>query len=112
MKLTTVCHLFSLLSCPLIRDAAYDQISLSWSSGSAGPVNPQYQVWRSARDIWMEILLKDKTRQSRLSIDDGSLVEVLRGLGPTIFRTFEVARFVDWLEKYVSDHVPLTRGCT
>ncbi len=59
----------------------------------------------------MKMLWEEETRQSRFSIDAGSLVEVLRGLGSTIFYGFQVARFVYWLEKCVSDHVPLTRGC-
>ncbi len=107
MKITTVCHLFSPLSRPLIGDAAYDHINLLWSSDTIS----RGGLWRFARVIWMEILLKEESRQSRLSIDNESLVEVLCGLGPTIFRTFKVARFVDWLEKHVSDHVPLTGGC-
>ncbi len=56
----------------------------------------------------MEILLKE----TRFSIDDGSLAEILRGIGPTIFQELsasDATRFVDWLEKHVSDHVPLTR---
>ncbi len=110
MKCTTVCHLFSFLSCLLIGDAASDHINLSWLP-DGGHASLQDSVWWSAREIWMEILLEEETQQSRLSIDDGSLVEVIRGLGPTIFDTFEVARFVAWLEKRVSDQVPLTRGC-
>ncbi len=62
--------------------------------------------------IWMQLLLEKGTGRGRLLIDDGSLAEVLCGLGPTIFRAFGVARFVDWLEKLVSDQVPLKRGCT
>ncbi len=58
----------------------------------------------------MEILLEEETRKSRILIDSASLIEVLRGLGPTIFDVFKVARFVTWLEKHVSDHnsVPMT----
>ncbi len=59
----------------------------------------------------MEILLGGGTQQSRPLIDGRSLVEVLHGLGPSIFHLLKVARFVDWLEKHVSDHVPLTGGC-
>ncbi len=110
VKFPIVCHLFSLLSYPLIRDAAYAHINLSWLADS-DQYFMQVDVWPSARGIWMEILLEEETRQSRLSIDDGSLVEILRGLGPTIYDEFQVARFVDWLEKRVSDHVPLMRGC-
>ncbi len=60
----------------------------------------------------MELLLGEKTRHSRLLVDDGSLAEVLRGLGPIIFDGCDISRFVNWLEKRVSDHVPPTRGCT
>ncbi len=111
IKPATVCYLYSLLSRPLIRDAAFVHINISWGSYvldyKLGDL-----VWGSARYVWMEILLEEATSQSRLSIDGGSLAEVLRGLGPSIFDEFRVARFVDWLEKRVSDHVPLTRGCT
>ncbi len=59
----------------------------------------------------MEIALK--VGQSRPLIDDDrSLVEVLRGLGPTIFEEFQVVGFVNWLDERVSDYGPLTRGCT
>ncbi len=112
MKFTMVCHLFSLLSRSLIRDAAYDHINLSWLPDGVDCEGQQYRVWNSARSIWMEILLNEGTRQSRLLIDGGFLVEVLRGLGPTIFDKLQVAHFVGWLEKRVSDHIPLTRGCT
>ncbi len=56
----------------------------------------------------MKILLKKGTKRNTLLIDDGPLVEVLRGLGPTIFQGVEmskVAIFVDWLERNVSQHV-------
>ncbi len=58
------------------------------------------------------MIILEKTKQSRLLIDDGSLVEVICGLGPTIFRDLNVTRFANWLEKHVGDHVPLTRGCS
>ncbi len=61
----------------------------------------------------MEVLLNE-ARRNGLSIADESLVGVLRGLGPSIFHEFAVARFLDWLDKFVSDHVLLNLmgGCT
>ncbi len=54
-------------------------------------------------------------KRSRLVIDEGSLVEVLRGLGPTILleprggMRKPVAHFVEWLEKHVSGRLRLAR---
>ncbi len=111
MKCTTVCCHSSLLSLPLIRDEAHTYINLSWPSDGDDRDTQRYQVWDSARDVWMDILFEE-ARPSRLVIDDGSLVEVLRGLGPTIFELSQIALFANWLDKHVSDHVPLSRGRT
>ncbi len=106
MKFNIVRLLSSLLLCPLIRDAAYAHLNPSWPLHDVDRAEQQRHVRDSARDIWMEILLEE----TWIFVEGKSPAEVLRGLGPTIFDGFRFARFVTWLEEYVSTPILLTRG--
>ncbi len=92
----------------------YAHIDLTWLPCSVNPTALQETVWQGAQETWMQILFRERSGQRRrLLIDDGSLVEVFRNLGPVIFRdirhgaTNKVAHFIDWFEKHVSDTVLL-----
>lgn len=114
-KYTAVCH-FSFLLHLLMKGIAHVHVSLSWPPLGVHVGALQENVWQDAQDIWMRVLLEPwhETNGIKLLVDNASLVETLRELGPTIFRknggrTSAIEGFLSWLYSGVSTDLLLKR---